>query len=74
VATLATMLASVWCLAPGLRQIPLGTGYAVWTGIGVVGTALFGMVFFSEPASWPRVACIGLIVSGIVGLKLTSAS
>lgn len=66
------MAASFWCLAQALRQIPIGTGYAVWTGIGAVGTAILGMVLFAESAAWPRLACIGLIVAGIVGLKFTS--
>ena len=65
------MAASFWCLAQALRSIPLGTGYAVWVGIGAVGTALLGMWLHGEPASWPRLACIGLIVAGIAGLKLT---
>jgi quaternary ammonium compound-resistance protein SugE len=73
-ATGLAMLASLGCLAQGLKQIPLGTGYAVWTGIGAVGTALLGIVLFAESADWPRLACIGLIVGGIVGLKLTSGA
>jgi quaternary ammonium compound-resistance protein SugE len=56
-----------------LRTIPLGTGYAVWTGIGAVGTAILGIVLFNEPANLVRVVCILLIVSGIVGLKLSYA-
>ena len=70
VITGAAMVVSFWCLAQGLRDVPLGTGYAVWTGIGAVGTAIFGIVFFAESASLPRLASIGLIVAGIVGLKL----
>ena len=66
------MIASVWFLALALRAIPVGTGYAVWTGIGAIGTALLGMVLFAEPATAARLACIGLIVAGIVGLKLVS--
>jgi len=69
--TVLGMVASFWCLARALRDIPLGTGYAVWVGIGAAGTALLGMVLHGEPASWPRLACIGLVVAGIVGLKLT---
>jgi quaternary ammonium compound-resistance protein SugE len=72
VITIAGMVASVWFLALALRVIPVGTGYAVWTGIGAVGTAILGIVLFSEPATAARVACIGLIVAGIVGLKLVS--
>ena len=68
----AAMVASVWMLAIALRAIPVGTGYAVWTGIGAVGTALLGMVLFNESRDAARLACIGLIVAGIVGLKLVT--
>ena len=71
--TIAAMGVSFWCLARALKEIPLGTGYAVWVGIGAVGTAIAGMLLFSEPATWPRAFCIALILAGIVGLKLTSA-
>jgi quaternary ammonium compound-resistance protein SugE len=71
--TVAAMGASFWCLATALKQIPLGTGYAVWVGIGAVGTAIAGVLLFSEPATWPRAFCIGLILAGIIGLKLTAA-
>jgi len=71
VITIAAMVASVWFLALALRTIPLGTGYAVWTGIGAVGAAALGIVLFSEPASAARLACIGLVIAGILGLKLT---
>ena len=70
--TIAAMAASVWFLALALRTIPVGTGYAVWTGIGAVGTAILGIVLFSEPANAARLACIGLIIAGILGLKLAS--
>lgn len=70
--TLVAMAASMWFLALALKQIPIGTGYAVWVGIGAVGTAILGIVLFGESSAWPRVACIGLILAGIVGLKLTS--
>jgi quaternary ammonium compound-resistance protein SugE len=66
------MVASVWFLALALKTIPVGTGYAVWTGIGVVGTAILGIVLFAEPATAARLGCIGLIVAGILGLKLVS--
>jgi quaternary ammonium compound-resistance protein SugE len=72
VITVAAMIASVWLLALALKGIPVGTGYAVWTGIGAVGTAILGIVLFSEPATAARLACIGLIVAGIFGLKLVS--
>ena len=71
--TVVAMGASFWCLARALREIPLGTGYAVWVGIGAVGTAIAGVLLFSEPATWPRAFCVGLILAGIIGLKLTSA-
>jgi quaternary ammonium compound-resistance protein SugE len=59
-------------LARALREIPVGTGYAVWTGIGAVGTAILGIVLFNEPRDAVRLACIGLIVAGIAGLKLSA--
>ncbi|MGH8665406.1 MAG: quaternary ammonium compound efflux SMR transporter SugE [Burkholderiales bacterium] len=73
VLTLIAMTASIVCLALALRAIPVGTGYAVWTGIGAVGTALLGIVLFGESASVARLGCIGLIVAGIVGLKVVSS-
>ena len=66
------MVASVWLLAIALRTIPIGTGYAVWTGIGAVGTAVLGMFLFGESREPARLACIVLIVAGIVGLKLVT--
>ena len=68
----AAMVASVWLLAIALRTIPVGTGYAVWTGIGAVGTAILGMFLFDESRDALRVGCILLIVAGIVGLKLVT--
>ena len=72
VITLAGMVASVWFLALALRTIPVGTGYAIWTGIGAVGTAILGIVLFAEYAQPARLLCIGLIVAGIAGLKYLS--
>ncbi len=72
VVTVLLMLASFWCLAQAVRVLPLGTSYAIWTGIGAVGTAVFGMLLFKEPATVARLLCIVLIVAGIVGLKLTT--
>jgi len=72
VVTIAAMIASVWFLALALRTIPVGTGYAVWTGIGAVGTAILGIALFSEPATAARLVCIGVIVAGILGLKIVS--
>ncbi len=74
VITITAMIASVWLLALALKGIPVGTGYAVWTGIGAVGTAILGIVLFNEAATVARLACIGLIVAGIFGLKLVSSS
>lgn len=70
--TIAAMIGSVWLLALALKGIPVGTGYAVWTGIGAVGTAILGIALFGEAASAARIACIGLIVIGIFGLKMVS--
>ncbi|WP_334180650.1 quaternary ammonium compound efflux SMR transporter SugE [Pseudoxanthomonas sp.] len=72
VVTGVAMAGSFWLLAAALRHIPLGTGYAIWVGIGAVGTAFVGMWLFKEPATAARLACIGLIVAGIIGLKLAS--
>lgn len=71
--TAASMAVSVFLLAKALRDIPVGTGYAVWTGIGAVGTAILGMVLFDESHDVLRLLCIALIIAGIVGLKLFSA-
>ncbi|WP_315832300.1 quaternary ammonium compound efflux SMR transporter SugE [Bradyrhizobium prioriisuperbiae] len=72
VLTLGCMLASILLLGLALKTLPVGTGYAVWTGIGTVGTALLGIALFGEPATAVRLACIGLIVAGIFGLKLAT--
>lgn len=68
--TAASMAGSVGLLGLALKQLPLGTAYAVWTGIGTVGTAIFGIVVLGEPAGALRMACIALITCGILGLKL----
>lgn len=72
VATLVLMALSFFLLASALKHLPIGTAYAVWTGIGAVGTALLGIVLFGESASPARLLCIGLILAGIAGLKLLS--
>ncbi|MBN9147219.1 MULTISPECIES: quaternary ammonium compound efflux SMR transporter SugE [unclassified Nitrobacter] len=72
VLTLAAMAASLALLGMVLKTLPIGTAYAVWTGIGAVGTAILGIVLFGDPATMARLACIGLIVAGIVGLKLVT--
>ncbi|MEU9742029.1 SMR family transporter [Micromonospora chersina] len=65
-----SLVASMAGLAYALRDIPVGTGYAVWVGIGAVGTVVVGMVALGESASLPRIACLLLVVAGVVGLKL----
>lgn len=73
VGTVAAMVASVVLLGWAMRTLPVGTAYAVWTGIGALGTVILGMVLFGEPSTIARLACIGLILAGIVGLKVTHA-
>ena len=70
VLTVLSILASLYLLSRALRSIPLGTGYAVWTGIGVAGTALAGMWLFGESRDGLRLLCIGLVIAGILGLKM----
>jgi quaternary ammonium compound-resistance protein SugE len=69
-----TLVFSMALLALAVRVLPLGTAYAVWTGIGTVGTAVLGILLFQEPATAARLACIALIVAGIVGLRLLTPS
>ncbi|MEV0426395.1 SMR family transporter [Micromonospora sp. NPDC050495] len=66
----ASLVASMAGLAYALRDIPVGTGYAIWVGIGAVGTALVGMLALNEPATLPRIGSLLLVVAGVVGLKL----
>jgi len=70
VATLVAMVVSVWLLSIGMRTLPVGTAYSVWVGVGAIGTVALGIVLFGEPASAARLISVGLIVAGIVGLKL----
>jgi len=70
VLTLVAMAISVLLLGLSLKTLPLGTAYAVWTGIGTIGTAVLGILLFGDAATAARLACIGLILAGIVGLKL----
>ena len=72
VGTVAAMVASVVLLAWAMKTLPVGTAYAVWTGIGAVGTVILGIALFGEAATFARLACVGLIVAGIVGLKLVT--
>ena len=73
VATAISLVASMTLLAYALRTLPLGTAYAVWTGIGTIGTAVLGMILFHEPGTAIRLVCIALIVTGILGLKIVAA-
>jgi quaternary ammonium compound-resistance protein SugE len=70
--TVTAMVASIVLLGKALHAIPVGTGYAVWTGIGAAGTAALGIILFGESAAPARLACIAVIVAGIIGLKVTS--
>ncbi|CAN7148452.1 quaternary ammonium compound efflux SMR transporter SugE [Rhizobacter sp. LjRoot28] len=72
VLTVAAMLASVGLLGLAMKHLPVGTAYAVWTGIGTVGTVVLGIVLMGDATTPARLACLGLIVAGIAGLKLTS--
>ncbi|TAM89804.1 MAG: quaternary ammonium compound efflux SMR transporter SugE [Candidimonas sp.] len=71
-ATLVAMAISVALLGVAMKQLPVGTAYAVWTGIGAVGTVVLGIILFGEPANAGRLACLALIIAGIAGLKLVS--
>ncbi|VVE62985.1 molecular chaperone [Pandoraea anapnoica] len=71
--TIVSMVGSVWLLALAVRTLPLGTAYAIWTGIGAVGAFVLGIMLFGESASAARIASVTLILAGLVGLKLTAA-
>ena len=70
--TVAAMVMSVWLLSIAMKSIPVGTAYAVWTGIGAIGVAVLGMVLFGESREVARLVCLFLIIVGILGLKLVS--
>lgn len=72
--TVVALSASFALLGLALRSLPLGTAYAIWTGIGTIGTVIVGMLVFNDPATPLRLACIGLILSGIIGLKVLTPS
>jgi len=72
--TLLAMAASLWLLAIAMRTIPLGTAYAVWVGVGAAGTVILGIVLLGEPASALRLISVGLILAGIVGLKVSTST
>ena len=68
----AAMVASVWCMSQSLKTLPMGTVYAVWTGIGAAGALAWGIAMEGEPLTAPRVVCVSLILAGVAGLKLGS--
>lgn len=70
--TVAAMAASLFLLSVALKSLPLGTAYTVWTGVGAVGTVLLGIILLGESTDFPRLACIGLIIAGIIGLKIVT--
>jgi quaternary ammonium compound-resistance protein SugE len=72
IGTIAALIVSMGLLGLSLRTLPLGTAYAIWTGIGTLGTAVLGIILFREPATAARLLCIALILAGIVGLKLVT--
>jgi quaternary ammonium compound-resistance protein SugE len=72
--TISAMAVSMYLLAVAARTLPIGTAYAVWVGIGAVGAAILGMVLLGEPRSTARIACIGLIVAGVIGLKVFNSA
>jgi quaternary ammonium compound-resistance protein SugE len=70
--TIVSMIISLGLLGVALKSLPVGTAYAIWTGVGTVGTAILGMILFGESTAAARLVCIGLIVAGIIGLKLVT--
>lgn len=72
VGTLAAMGLSVWLLGIAMKSLPVGTAYSVWVGVGAIGTVILGIVLFNEPANAGRLISVGLIVAGIVGLRLAA--
>ncbi|MBI5864284.1 MAG: quaternary ammonium compound efflux SMR transporter SugE [Planctomycetes bacterium] len=68
--TLGTMAVSIYLLSIAVQRLPVGTAYAVWTGIGAAGTAILGIVLLHESRDWPRLLCIGLILAGVIGLRV----
>ena len=70
--TIAAMVVSIWLLAIAMKTLPVGTAYSVWVGIGAVGTVILGIVLFKEPANALRLASIGFVIAGIVGLKVAT--
>lgn len=74
VGTVLAMIVSLWLLGIAMKSLPVGTAYAVWVGVGAVGTVLLGIVLLGEPANAFRLISVGLIIAGIIGLKLASST
>jgi quaternary ammonium compound-resistance protein SugE len=72
IGTAAALIFSLGLLGLAARDLPIGTAYAIWTGLGAAGTVLVGIWLLGEPAHWPRLVCVGLILAGVIGLKITS--
>ena len=72
VATIVSMVVSVWLLSIGMKTLPVGTAYSVWVGVGAIGTVVLGIMLFDEPANVARLVSVAMIVAGIVGLKLAT--
>lgn len=72
IGTLVAMTASVWLLSIAVKNLPLGTAYAMWTGIGAVGAVILGIILFQEPVTAARIGCVALILAGLLGLRLTA--
>jgi len=72
IGTVLAMIVSLWLLGIAMKDLPVGTAYAIWVGVGAVGTAIFGIILFDEPASALRIVSLALIVAGIAGLKLAT--
>lgn len=72
--TALTMIVSLWLLGIAMKTLPVGTAYAVWVGVGAVGTVVLGILLFNEPANAARMISVGLIIAGIIGLKLTTSA
>jgi quaternary ammonium compound-resistance protein SugE len=72
IGTVLAMIVSLWLLGIAMKDLPVGTAYAMWVGVGAVGTAIFGIILFDEPASALRIVSLALIVAGIAGLKLAT--
>lgn len=72
--TALAMIISVWLLSVAMKSLPVGTAYSIWVGVGAVGTVILGIVLFKEPASIARIISILLIIAGIIGLKISSAT